>query len=143
MGWRLDGFTGDGALTWQYQHESGTGTVAFNGELPQEIFEGGTYTVTATFTATVTGDDTRAGLNTVIQALLRDETFPGTLQVLQQQTIGPVFPSVFGFVEVTGSWTIPQNVGLYRNSQTLPLLARGGNVIGDTVSVVAVYKKVQ
>jgi hypothetical protein len=138
--WTLDGITGATSVNWQYQHESGSGTLTFS--VPPKVTEGETYPVSATFTASVTADSTRRGLNTVIQALIRDETFPGNLQVLNQTTFGPISPSASGSVTVTGSWTIPKNNIHYQNRTTLPLVARGGNVIGDTTRRVATYSKV-
>ena len=139
--WKLDGITGNASGSWQDIGGSATGTLTFNP--PQEITEGSTYQVSATFSGSATAAAGWDGIKRNITVGIGDLNTLNPL--LGSDGLNPhadklvtVTGMVSESVTITAAWSPrPQSA----NTTTFTLQAAAGWGMGASVIRVATYSR--
>jgi hypothetical protein len=135
--WRLEGVTGTAAATFQDISLSGNGSLS-GFDPPQTVREGDTYTVSATFSGTLTAAAGWDGTRTSITVGLADHNMLNGINPSNSRQI-TVTGTISESITVTTAWT----PGPIANATSFTLNAGGGfGVAGTPPSLVATYRKV-
>lgn len=132
--WRLDSISGSASGTWQDIAASGSGTLDLI--VPTTVTEGQSYTVSSTFTGSLTVNAGWGGYSTNASISILDRGI-SSLHVVNNRATGSLAVGTSAqVITVSGTWVIPSN------QTTLALEAGGGlTMAGTTPNRVARYSK--
>ena len=140
--WKLDGTSVNSAFTHHDGFQTVTGTVTYS--IPPAVKEGSTYTVTATFTGTVTMNPGVSPFSPYFTVGVRDyRSLYGTFdqrKVNYLSLLTTTNPTITASVTATGSWTIPSS---NNGKDTVPFVIWGWSDDANGIRVDATYRRVR